>query len=158
MHCLMTLLFIKNICILVGEEIEMTPMVFAKGLGDCGSWGDKYFGRIMTEAVHIGEGCAHKASRVKVIYGLDPVFESGSTCIMKVQNPIAYGTKPDSTLTERSLQITKQVSGALMLGQLWAYHHEYISGDYSCGSFIYFVLPGMQSAKHDTRVLQNLCG
>ncbi|XP_040927088.1 uncharacterized protein alpk3a [Betta splendens] len=92
----------------VGEEIEMTPMVFAKGLGDCGSWGDKYFGRIMTQAVHIGAGCAHKASRVKVIYGLDPVFESGSSCIMKVQNPIAYGTKQDNTLAERSLQITKQ--------------------------------------------------
>ncbi|XP_026220963.1 titin homolog [Anabas testudineus] len=92
----------------VGEEIEMTPLLFAKGLADSGSWGDKYFGRIMTETVHIGEGSAHKASRVRVIYGLDPIYESGSNCIIKVQNPIAYGTKQESNLAERNLQITKQ--------------------------------------------------
>ncbi|XP_041794587.1 alpha-protein kinase 3 [Chelmon rostratus] len=92
----------------VGEEIEMTPLLFTRGLADCGSWGDKYFGRIMTETVHAGDGCAHKASRVKVIYGLDPIFESGSTCIIKVQNPIAYGTKQESNLAERNAAITKQ--------------------------------------------------
>ncbi|XP_047242231.1 titin homolog isoform X3 [Girardinichthys multiradiatus] len=92
----------------VGEEIEMTPLLFTKGLADSGCWGEKYFGRILTETVHIGEGCTHKASRVKVIYGLDPVFESGSTCIIKVQNPIAYGTKPESTLAERNSDISKQ--------------------------------------------------
>ncbi|XP_054894098.1 microtubule-associated protein futsch isoform X2 [Poeciliopsis prolifica] len=92
----------------VGEEIEMTPLVFTKGLADSGTWGEKYFGRIFTETVHIGEGCTHKASRVKVIYGLDPIFESGSTCIIKVRNPIAYGTKQDSTLAERNLDIAKQ--------------------------------------------------
>ncbi|XP_041853250.1 titin homolog [Melanotaenia boesemani] len=92
----------------VGEEIEMTPLLFAKGLADCGSWGEKYFGRIFTETLHMGDGCTHKASRVKVIYGLDPVFESGSTCIIKVQNPIAYGTKQESNLAERNLDITKQ--------------------------------------------------
>ncbi|XP_071388284.1 alpha-protein kinase 3 [Centroberyx affinis] len=92
----------------VGEEIEMTPLLFNKGLGDTGCWGDKFFGRIMTEASNIGEGCAHKASRVKVIYGLDPVFESGSNCIIKVQSPIAYGTKEESNLVERNLEITKQ--------------------------------------------------
>lgn len=91
----------------VGEEIEMTPLLFTKGLADCGSWGDKYFGRIMTETVHIGEGCAHKAGRVKVIYGLDPVFESGRTSIIKIKNPIAYGTKQGSNLAERNLEITK---------------------------------------------------
>ncbi|PWA14167.1 hypothetical protein CCH79_00012218, partial [Gambusia affinis] len=92
----------------VGEEIEMTPLVFTKGLADSGTWGEKYFGRIFTEMVHIGEGCTHKASRVKVIYGLDPIFESGSTCIIKVRNPIAYGTKQESTLAERNLDIAKQ--------------------------------------------------
>ncbi|XP_023278407.1 alpha-protein kinase 3-like isoform X2 [Seriola lalandi dorsalis] len=92
----------------VGEEIEMTPMLFNKGLADCGNWGEKFFGRIMTETVNIGEGCAHKASKVKVIYGLDPVFDSGSNCIIKVQNPIAYGTKQESNLTERNLEISKQ--------------------------------------------------
>lgn len=88
----------------------MTPLLFTKGLADCGSWGEKYFGRIMTETVHVGKGCAHKASRVRVIYGLDPIFESGSSCIIKVQNPIAYGTKQESNLTERNGEITKQVS------------------------------------------------
>ncbi|XP_054633840.1 uncharacterized protein alpk3a [Dunckerocampus dactyliophorus] len=92
----------------VGEEIEMTPLMFTKGLANSGSWGDKYFGRIMTEMANIGEGCGHKASRVKVIYGLNPVFESGSTCIIKVQNPIAYGTKQESNLTDRNMELTKQ--------------------------------------------------
>ncbi|XP_073328827.1 alpha-protein kinase 3 [Pagrus major] len=92
----------------VGEEIEMTPLLFSRGLADSGNWGDKYFGRIMTEAVNIGEGCAHKTSRVKVIYGLDPIFESGSACIIKVQNPIPYGTKQESNLAERNIEITKQ--------------------------------------------------
>lgn len=94
----------------MGEEIEMTPLLFTKGLADCGSWGEKYFGRIMTETVHAGGGCAHKASRVRVIYGLDPIFESGSNCIVKVGNPIAYGTKQESNLSERNGAISKQVS------------------------------------------------
>ncbi|XP_029991426.1 LOW QUALITY PROTEIN: alpha-protein kinase 3 [Sphaeramia orbicularis] len=92
----------------VGEEIEMTPLLFSRGLADSGSWGDKYFGRVMTTEVHLGEGCTHKSSKMKVIYGLDPVFESGSTCIIKVQNPIAYGTKMELNLAERNLEITKQ--------------------------------------------------
>ena len=92
----------------------MTPMLFTRGLADSGNWGEKYFGRIMTETVYIGEGCSHKASRVKVIYGLDPIFESGSTCIMKVQNPIAYGTKQESSLAERNAEITKQVSNGFI--------------------------------------------
>ncbi|XP_068168343.1 alpha-protein kinase 3 isoform X2 [Antennarius striatus] len=92
----------------VGEEIEMTPLLFTKGLADCGSWGDKYFGRIMTDTVQIGEGCTHKASRVRVIYGLDPIFESGSACIIKVRNPIAYGTKEENNLADRNREITKQ--------------------------------------------------
>lgn len=88
----------------------MTPLLFTKGLADSGTWGEKYFGRILTETMHVGEGCTHKASKVKVIYGLDPIFESGSTCIIKIRNPIAYGTKQESNLTERNLDITKQVS------------------------------------------------
>lgn len=87
----------------------MTTMVFTKGLADSGSSGDKFFGRIMTEEVHIEEGCTKKACKVKVIYGLDPIFESGSTCIIKVRNFIAYGTKNGSDLIERNHEITKQV-------------------------------------------------
>ncbi|XP_065135198.2 alpha-protein kinase 3 isoform X2 [Paramisgurnus dabryanus] len=92
----------------VGEEIEMTPMMFTKGLADSGYWGEKLFGRIMTEEVQIGEGCVHKTCRVKAIYGLNPVFESGSTCITKVKNPIAYGAKEEGNLAEKNLEITKQ--------------------------------------------------
>lgn len=94
---------------LVGEEIEMTPLLFNRGLADSGIWGAKFFGRIMTETVHMGQGWAHKTCRAKVIYGLDPIFESGRFCIMKVQNPIAYGTKQESNLAERNQEITKQV-------------------------------------------------
>ncbi|XP_048887405.1 alpha-protein kinase 3-like isoform X2 [Brienomyrus brachyistius] len=92
----------------IGEEVEMTPMTFNKGLADSGSWGDKFFGRIVIQEAHLGGSCTHKACRAKVIYGLEPVFDSGSTCIIKVRNPIAYGTKEDSNLTERNLDITKE--------------------------------------------------
>ncbi|XP_045080966.1 alpha-protein kinase 3 isoform X2 [Coregonus clupeaformis] len=93
----------------VGEEIEMVPLLFTKGLADSGVWGSKLFGRIMMEEAHIGEGCSHKACRVKVIYGLEPVFESGTTCYIKVKSPIAYyGAKEESNLIERNLAITQQ--------------------------------------------------
>ncbi|XP_042367366.1 alpha-protein kinase 3 [Plectropomus leopardus] len=92
----------------VGEEIEMTPLIFNKGVADSGVWGNKFFGRIMMQESHIGEGCSHKVWRAKVIYGLEPVFESGNTCIIKVRNPIAYGGKADSCLIDRNLDIVKQ--------------------------------------------------
>ncbi|XP_055777571.1 alpha-protein kinase 3-like isoform X2 [Salvelinus fontinalis] len=93
----------------VGEEIEMSPLLFTKGLADSGVWGSKFFGRIVMEEAHIGEGCSHKACRVKVIYGLEPVFESGTTCYIKVKSPIAYyGVKEESNLVERNLAITQQ--------------------------------------------------
>lgn len=87
----------------------MTPLMFTKGLADPGYWGNKLFGRIMTEEVQIDKGCAHKNSRAKVIYGLDPIFESGSTCIVKVKNHIVYGSKEENCLAEINLEITKQV-------------------------------------------------
>ncbi|KAF4072089.1 hypothetical protein AMELA_G00270310 [Ameiurus melas] len=92
----------------VGEEIEMTPLLFTKGLVDPGYWGNKFFGRIMMEELQIGKGCVHKKSRAKVIYGLDPIFESGSTCIVKVRNQIVYGTKEENCLAEINLETTKQ--------------------------------------------------
>ncbi|XP_005995721.1 uncharacterized protein ALPK3A isoform X2 [Latimeria chalumnae] len=100
--------FISKEDIEVGEEIEMTPMLFRKGLTDSEYWGDKFFGRIVTEEMYLGEGCLRKACRVKVIYGLDPIFESGSTCIIKVRNPIAYGTNNENNLIERNREITIQ--------------------------------------------------
>ncbi|KAM7014956.1 alpha-protein kinase 3-like [Tautogolabrus adspersus] len=92
----------------VGEEIEMTPMIFSRGVADPGVWGNKFFGRIMMQESQIGDGCSHKVWRAKVIYGLEPVFESGNTIIIKVCNPINYGGKGESCLIDRNLDFVKQ--------------------------------------------------
>lgn len=89
----------------------MTPLIFTKGVADSGIWANKLFGRIMMQESHIGDGCSHKVWRAKVIYGLEPVFESGNTCIIKVRNPIAYSGKEESCVMERNLDFTKQVYG-----------------------------------------------
>ncbi|XP_062819567.1 alpha-protein kinase 3 isoform X2 [Anolis carolinensis] len=91
-----------------GEEIEMTPMVFAKGLADSGFWGDKLFGRIMMEDLEAGQGFLRKACRARAIYGLEPVFESGHTGIIKIRNLIAFGGRSESTLVERNYDVTIQ--------------------------------------------------
>uniref|UniRef100_A0A8C5SUB1 non-specific serine/threonine protein kinase n=1 Tax=Laticauda laticaudata TaxID=8630 RepID=A0A8C5SUB1_LATLA len=100
--------FIAKEEIEAGEEIEMTPMVFAKGLADSGFWGDKLFGRIMVEDLEVGQGFLRKACRARAIYGLEPVFESGHTGIIKVQNLIAFGGRSENTLVERNYDITIQ--------------------------------------------------
>ncbi|KAK4821407.1 hypothetical protein QYF61_019308 [Mycteria americana] len=92
----------------VGEEIEMTPMVFAKGLADAGYWGDKLFGRVVSEDVEVGAGFLRKACRARAIYGLEPVFESGHTCVIKVHNFIVFGTKNENSLIEKNYDITIQ--------------------------------------------------
>ncbi|NWS58783.1 ALPK3 kinase, partial [Chunga burmeisteri] len=92
----------------VGEEIEMTPMVFAKGLADAGYWGDKLFGRVVSEDMEMGAGFLRKACRARAIYGLEPVFESGRTCIIKVHNFIVFGTKNENSLIEKNYDITIQ--------------------------------------------------
>ncbi|KAM8876050.1 alpha-protein kinase 3-like isoform 1-T2 [Synchiropus picturatus] len=92
----------------VGEEIEMTPLLFSKGVADLGSWGNKFFGRILVQRSRVGDGPSHKAWRAQVIYGLEPVFESGNTCIIKTRSPIAYGGKEESCLLERNLEFVKQ--------------------------------------------------
>lgn len=84
-------------------------MIFNKGVGDSGIWGNKFFGRIMMQESQIGNGCSHKVWRAKVIYGLEPVFESGNTCIIKARNPVAYEGKGESGLIDRNLDIIKQV-------------------------------------------------
>ncbi|NWY69402.1 ALPK3 kinase, partial [Erithacus rubecula] len=93
---------------LIGEEIEMTPMVFAKGLADAGYWGDKLFGRVVSEDVEVGAGFLRKACRARAIYGLEPVFESGHTCVIKVHNFIVFGTKNENSLVEKNYDITIQ--------------------------------------------------
>ncbi|XP_074955813.1 alpha-protein kinase 3 isoform X2 [Phalacrocorax aristotelis] len=92
----------------VGEEIEMTPMVFAKGLADAGYWGDKLFGRVVSEDMEVSAGFLRKACRARAIYGLEPVFESGHTCVIKVHNFIGFGTKNENSLIEKNYDITIQ--------------------------------------------------
>lgn len=87
----------------------MTPMIFSKGVADPGAWGNKFFGRVVMQESHIGDGCSHKVWRAKVIYGLEPVFESGNTCIIKVRNYIPFGGKGESCLTDKNLEIITQV-------------------------------------------------
>nr|XP_039335959.1 alpha-protein kinase 3 isoform X3 [Saimiri boliviensis boliviensis] len=94
----------------VGEEIEMTPMVFAKGLADSGCWGDKLFGRLVSEELRGGGyGCGlRKASQAKVIYGLEPIFESGRTCIIKVSSLLVFGPSSETSLVGRNYDVTIQ--------------------------------------------------
>ncbi|KAM6181731.1 alpha-protein kinase 3 [Erethizon dorsatum] len=94
----------------VGEEIEMTPMVFAKGLADSGCWGDKLFGRLVSEELRGGGhgGGLRKASQAKVIYGLEPIFESGRTCIIKVCSPLVFGPSSETSLLGRNYDVTIQ--------------------------------------------------
>lgn len=95
----------------VGEEIEMTPMVFAKGLADSGCWGDKLFGRLVSEELR-GGGHGYglrKASQAKVIYGLEPIFESGRTCVIKVSSLLVFGPSSETSLLGRNYDVTIQV-------------------------------------------------
>lgn len=95
----------------VGEEIEMTPMVFAKGLADSGCWGDKLFGRLVSEELQ-GGGYGfglRKASQAKVIYGLEPIFESGRTCVIKVSSLLMFGPSSETSLLGRNYDVTIQV-------------------------------------------------
>lgn len=87
----------------------MTPMVFAKGLADAGYWGDKLFGRVVSEDVEVDAGFLYKACRARAIYGLEPIFESGRTCVIKVHNFIVFGTKNENSLIEKNYDITIQV-------------------------------------------------
>lgn len=87
----------------------MTPLVFNKGVADSGMWGNKFFGRIMMQQSRIGDGCAHKVWRSKVIYGLEPIFESGNTCVIKARNPIAYGGKEEKGLVDKNMDFVRQV-------------------------------------------------
>ncbi|XP_037689040.1 alpha-protein kinase 3 isoform X1 [Choloepus didactylus] len=94
----------------VGEEIEMTPMVFAKGLADSGCWGDKLFGRLVSEELRGGGHSfgLRKASQAKVIYGLEPIFDSGRTCIIKVPSLLVFGPSSETSLLGRNYDVTIQ--------------------------------------------------
>ncbi|KAG8516377.1 Alpha-protein kinase 3, partial [Galemys pyrenaicus] len=94
----------------VGEEIEVTPMVFAKGLADSGCWGDKLFGRLAGAAPRgcVCGGGLRKASRARVIYGLEPVFASGRTCVIKVSSLLVFGPSSEASLVGRNYDVTIQ--------------------------------------------------
>ncbi|XP_072321244.1 alpha-protein kinase 3-like [Eucyclogobius newberryi] len=92
----------------VGEEIELAPLIFNKGVADSCVWGKKLFGRITVQESRLGVGFSHKTWRAKVIYGLEPVFESGNSCIIKVCNPIVYGGKGEGLLIEKNQEGVKQ--------------------------------------------------
>ncbi|XP_054627712.1 alpha-protein kinase 3 isoform X2 [Dunckerocampus dactyliophorus] len=92
----------------VGEEIEMAPLVFSKGVADGGVWGGNFFGRIVVQKSCISDSCTQKVWRAKVIYGLEPVFESGNTCIIKVLRHVAYGGKEEHCLIDRNMDLVKQ--------------------------------------------------
>lgn len=84
-------------------------MIFSKGVADSGVWGNKFFGRVVMQESHVGNGCSHKVWRAKVIYGLEPVFESGNTCIIKARNYVPYGGKGERCLTDKNLEMITQV-------------------------------------------------
>lgn len=86
-------------------------MVFAKGLADSGCWGDKLFGRLASEELR-GSGHTYglrKAFQAKVIYGLEPIFESGCTCIIKVSSLLVFGPSCETSLLGRNYDVTIQV-------------------------------------------------
>ncbi|KAK7913646.1 hypothetical protein WMY93_013857 [Mugilogobius chulae] len=92
----------------IGEEIELTPLIFNKGVADSCVWGNKLFGRIMVQESRLGVGFSHKTWRAKVIYGLEPLFESGDLCIIKVCNPIVYGGKGEGLLIQKNQEVVQQ--------------------------------------------------
>lgn len=112
-QCLVSCTFPHSLA--VGEEIEMTPMVFAKGLADSGCWGDKLFGRLVSEELRGGgHGCGlRKSSQAKVIYGLEPIFESGRTCVIKVSSLLVFGPSSETSLLGRNYDVTIQVPCAI---------------------------------------------
>ncbi|XP_078455891.1 alpha-protein kinase 3-like [Lampetra planeri] len=93
-----------------GEEIEMTPLVFAKGARDTSHWGDRFFGRIITEDAPLGGATHRKVFRTRVVYGLAPLFESGSACVLKVHGAIAFSTRRDTAeLVAKNQKLTVEV-------------------------------------------------
>uniref|UniRef100_A0A8C4QF03 non-specific serine/threonine protein kinase n=1 Tax=Eptatretus burgeri TaxID=7764 RepID=A0A8C4QF03_EPTBU len=96
-----------------GEEIEMTPLIFNKGLTDSSHWGERFFGRVITEERPVwlpgaGDGTKQrKPFRAHVVYGLSPIFDSGSTCMLKVPTVIAYGgcREPKPTVLNQHISV-----------------------------------------------------
>lgn len=107
----------------------MTPMVFAKGLADSGCWGDKLFGRLASEELR-GSGRTYglrKAFQAKVIYGLEPIFESGRTCVIKVSSLLVFGPSSETSLLGRNYDVTIQVLCLIPMPVLHSHHLPFLS-------------------------------
>ncbi|XP_058880658.1 uncharacterized protein LOC117420787 isoform X2 [Acipenser ruthenus] len=91
-----------------GEEIKCAQLMFREDFLRDQYFGDDLLASIVTEEQHFGEGMHRKAFRTKVISGLMPVFNSGHTCVLKVHNAIAYGTKTNDELIQKNYNLAVQ--------------------------------------------------
>ncbi|MGH0166114.1 UNVERIFIED_CONTAM: hypothetical protein FKN15_064990 [Acipenser sinensis] len=90
------------------EEIKCAQLMFREDFLRDQYFGDDLLASIVTEEQHFGEGMHRKAFRTKVISGLMPVFNSGHTCVLKVHNAIAYGTKTNDELIQKNYNLAVQ--------------------------------------------------
>ncbi|XP_031801771.1 alpha-protein kinase 2 isoform X2 [Sarcophilus harrisii] len=90
------------------EEIEFSQLIFREDFISDSYFGGNLHGQIVTEELHFGEGVHRKAFRSKVMQGLTPVFSPGHTCVLKVHNAIAYGTKNNDELVKKNYKLAAQ--------------------------------------------------
>lgn len=94
---------------LVYEEIEFSQLIFGGDFLSDSYFGGRLRGQIATEELHFGEGVHRKAFRSKVMQGLTPVFKPGHTCVLKVHNAVAYGTRNNDELIQKNYKLAAQV-------------------------------------------------
>nr|XP_021489202.1 alpha-protein kinase 2 [Meriones unguiculatus] len=90
------------------EEIEFSQLIFKEDVFNDSYFGDHLRGQISTEELHFGEGVHRKAFRSTVMQGLLPVFQPGHSCVLKVHNAVAHGTKNNDELVQRNYKLAAQ--------------------------------------------------
>ncbi|XP_012874347.1 PREDICTED: alpha-protein kinase 2 [Dipodomys ordii] len=90
------------------EEIEFSQLIFREDFLRDSYFGDHLRGQISTEELHFGEGVHRKAFRSTVMQGLMPVFQPGHSCVLKVHNAIAHGTRNNAELVQRNYKLAAQ--------------------------------------------------
>ncbi|KAM4841413.1 alpha-protein kinase 2 [Thomomys bottae] len=90
------------------EEIEFSQLIFREDFLNDSYFGDRLRGQISTEELHFGEGVHRKAFRSTVMQGLMPVFQPGHSCVLKVHNAIAHGTRNNAELVQRNYKLATQ--------------------------------------------------
>ncbi|XP_048219470.1 alpha-protein kinase 2 [Perognathus longimembris pacificus] len=90
------------------EEIEFSQLIFREDFLNDSYFGDHLRGQISTEELHFGEGVHRKAFRSTVMQGLMPVFQPGHSCVLKVHNAIAHGTRNNAELVQRNYKLAAQ--------------------------------------------------